>query len=226
MLHNLLAFVVTYLALSALALPNNVNVRPDKRWFNETYDPATCGPVAKFFNPTAEDWEKYDTGSFLNRRFDEFHKSGSDNFAVWFGQWALGLPELSCRDDGSDSNCYTMLCNNPVLNSKGDEIRQTYYVLLATRHLHDCFGGFSEALQMGSIAAALAKDEWVRKFYHHHPDDDVVAKKELLNGFAAMFSIAAASGSFLAPQAAFAVGAMNALFGGIQSGVRETMAGE
>ena len=108
------------------------------------------------------------------------------------GLWALGNPDWTCRDDGSDSNCDFDPCDNRVLNDKGDEIREAYYVLESITRLHSYFTGLSEAFEVSAIFAALSKDSWATTFYKDKDVKSVNILKEILNAVGAVIGIGSA----------------------------------
>ncbi|KAL8717492.1 MAG: hypothetical protein Q9225_005263 [Loekoesia sp. 1 TL-2023] len=140
--------------------------------------------------------------------------SNSKGFAGAFGQWAIGNPDWSCRDDGSDSDCDFNPCDDNVLNNKGDEIRQAYYTLESVNRLHSYFQGLGEAFQSASIASALSKDSWATIFYKDKDDKSVTALKEVINAVSTVVGIAAAFGGLAGPAAGAVTGAVSALFAG------------
>lgn len=77
----------------------------------------------------------------------------------------MGNPDWSCRDDGSASSCDLDLCDNNVLNSRGDDIRSAYYALEGINRLHSYFTGISQAFETSAIATSLSKGSWSLTFY-------------------------------------------------------------
>ena len=70
----------------------------------------TCGKVQKYYGQTDVDWQKYDTDKWLNDWVNGHPKTIAKNpagFAGAWGQWAIGNPDWSCRDDGSSSVRYS-----------------------------------------------------------------------------------------------------------------------
>lgn len=65
-----------------------------------------CGQVTKYYGQTDLDWQKYDTDKWLDNWVNNHPKEIASNpggFAGAWGQWAIGNPDWSCRDDGSSS---------------------------------------------------------------------------------------------------------------------------
>ncbi|KAL8652371.1 MAG: hypothetical protein Q9210_002717 [Variospora velana] len=94
--------------------------------------------------------------------------ANSRGFAGAFGEWAIGNPDWSCRDDGSTDDCDFNACNNAVLNAKGNETRQAYCTMESINRLHTSFTGPLRSPR------ALSKDSWATTFYK---DKDVKAVK-------------------------------------------------
>ncbi|KAF2137405.1 uncharacterized protein K452DRAFT_329273 [Aplosporella prunicola CBS 121167] len=155
-----------------------------------------CGPVSQYENQKAEDWQSSNTDQWLSTWVDGHSEDVSSNpygFAGAFGKWAIGNPDWSCRDDGSASSCDLDLCDNRVLNERGDDIRPTYYVLESINRLHSYFNGISQAFQVSAIASSLRKESWSKTFYQ--PKDDsksIDALKTVLNGLTTVVGIGAA----------------------------------
>lgn len=145
-----------------------------------------CGIVDEFWKPQPEDYDQNETGDWLNHWWDSNTagwKDTGDGFAKAFGYWGLGNTNFNCRDDGSDSNCeVSKACDNRVLNDKGDEARQTYYVMTSISNLHGYFKRISEALTTAGIGAALSKDHWVDVFFYKENDGASLLLKEILVG--------------------------------------------
>ncbi|KAI4168770.1 MAG: hypothetical protein LQ343_006152 [Gyalolechia ehrenbergii] len=176
-----------------------------------------CGPVAAFYNQKAADWNTYGLDAWLNNWWSNHTAeigSNSEGFAGAFGHWAFGNPNWSCRDDGSDSSCDFNPCDDNVLNSKGDDLRQAYYTLESVNRLHSYFQGLGEAFQSASIASALSKDSWATIFYKDKDVKSVTALKEVLNAASTVVGVAAAFGGLAGPAAGVASGAVSALFAG------------
>ncbi|KAL8680669.1 MAG: hypothetical protein Q9186_003154 [Xanthomendoza sp. 1 TL-2023] len=176
-----------------------------------------CGPVAEFYGQKASDWDANGMDDWLNKWWSNhttLMSSNSKGFAGAFGQWAMGNPDWSCRDDGSSSVCDLNPCDDRVLNDKGVEIRQAYYTLEAVNRLHSYFVGLGQAFQVASIGAALSKDSWATTFYKDKDVKSVTVLREVLNAITSVIGIGAAFGGLAGPGAAAATGALTALFTG------------
>ncbi|EMR65549.1 hypothetical protein MGN70_012825 [Eutypa lata] len=177
-----------------------------------------CGPVSEFYGQTADDWQSYGTDQWLSDWFsnnsDEI-SSNSNGFAGAFGEWAIGNPDWSCRDDGSASSCDLDLCDNNVLNNRGDDIRSAYYVLEGINRLHSYFAGISQAFETSAIATSLSKESWSLTFYEAKDDSSAInTLKEVLTLTTTVIAVGAAfAGLGPAAPAAFA-GAIAAAAGG------------
>ena len=177
-----------------------------------------CGPVSEFYGQTADDWQSYGTDQWLSDWFsnnsDEI-SSNSNGFAGAFGEWAIGNPDWSCRDDGSASSCDLDLCDNNVLNNRGDDIRSAYYVLEGINRLHSYFAGISQAFEASAIATSLSKESWSLTFYEAKDDSSAInTLKEVLTLTTTVIAVGAAfAGLGPAAPAAFA-GAIAAAAGG------------
>lgn len=79
-----------------------------------------------------------------------------------------------------------------MLNSKGGDIPQTYYVMQSAVGIHTYFTGLREAFTVSSIGAALSKDSWAETFYKDKDDKSVVALREIFNIIAITVGIIAA----------------------------------
>ena len=176
-----------------------------------------CGTVSQYYNPKLEDWNKNNLNDWLDKWWKAHGSDISANgggFAGAFGQWALGDPDRTCRDDGNTDNCDLDVCDSRVLNDKGNDMRQAYYVLQATNHLHGYFLGLAQSFEVSAIGAALSKDQWATKFYKDKDVKSVTVLKEMLNLVQTIIGIGAAVAG-LGPAAAGAVGgAASALFSG------------
>lgn len=182
-----------------------------------------CGPVSKYYNQQTSDWDNNQVGDWINNWWDghsDLISNNSAGFAGAFGQWAMGNPDWSCRDDGSDSDCDLQLCDNRVLNDRGNDIRPTYYVLESVNRLHTYFTGIGEAFVTTALGAALSKDSWATTFYKDKDDKSVTALKEVLTLVTTIVGVGA-SFAGLGPAVAGAVaGAGSALTsGGIAAAV-------
>ncbi|KAJ5096138.1 hypothetical protein NUU61_005494 [Penicillium alfredii] len=176
-----------------------------------------CGPVGQFYNQKTSDWDDKKTGNWLDNWWNangDLMSGSSAGFAGAFGQWAMGNPDWTCRDDGSDSDCDLQLCDNRVLNDRGDDIRPAYYVLESVNRLHMYFKGIGEAFTVSALDAALSKDSWATTFYKDKDDKSVTALKEVLNAVATVVGIGAAFAGLAGPEAAAVAGAESALLAG------------
>ncbi len=102
-------------------------------------------------------------------------------FTGAFATWAIGNPDFSCRDDGSSGNCDFNPCSNLILNAKGDDVPQTYYIMESLVGIHTYFTGLREAFTVSAIGAALSKDNWAMTFSKDKDDKSVIALREILN---------------------------------------------
>lgn len=141
-------------------------------------------------------------------------KTNSAGFAGAFGQWSIGNPDWSCRDDGSSSDCDFDPCDNRVLNGLGNDIRQAYYVIESVNRLHSYFSGLSQSFEVSAIASALSKDAWAMTFYRDKDDKSAVVLKEVLNGMNMVVGIGAAFAGLAGPAVGVAGGVVATLFGG------------
>lgn len=176
-----------------------------------------CGPVAQFYGQKRSDWAKYDLDGWLEAWWTSHESdiaSNSKGFAGAFGEWAIGHPDWSCRDDGSSDDCDFYPCNNEILNAKGNETRQAYYTMESINRLHEYFAGLSEAFQIASIATALSKDSWATTFYKDKDLKSVTVLKEVLNAATVAVGGAAAFAGLAGVGAGVAAGAATALFAG------------
>lgn len=187
-----------------------------------------CGPVSEYYNQRTDDWDTHKTGDWLDSWWSNQNDLISNNkagFAGAFGQWAMGNPDWSCRDDGSDSDCDLSLCDNRVLNDRGEDIRPTYYVLESVNRLHTYFTGLGEAFATAALGAALAKDSWATTFYKDKDDKSVTALREVLNGVATIVGIGASFAGLAGPIAGALAGAGSAIVGGA-SGATSAVVGQ
>ncbi|KAI2792241.1 hypothetical protein POX_b02278 [Penicillium oxalicum] len=180
-----------------------------------------CGSISQYFNPKAEDWNNNNIDTWLNTWWNDHTDLISSNtagFAGAFGQWAIGNPDWSCRDDGSTSDCDLNVCDNRVINDRGDDMRPTYYVLESVNRLHSYFLGVSQAFSTAALGAALSKDEWALTFYKDKDDKSVTVLKEILNVVTTIIGIGASFAGLAEVAAAGAVaGAASTLAGGANS---------
>ena len=104
----------------------------------------------------------------------------------------MGNPDFSCRDDGSATDCDFNPCANPVLNSKGVDVRPAYYMMESLTRIHTYFQGLRESFTVSAIGAALSKDSWAETFYRDKDDKSVVALREVLNALSMIVGIVSA----------------------------------
>lgn len=198
---------------SCLSIPLSLN--PSRNAVHNLH--RRCGPVAEFYNQKASDWNTNGLDGWLNAWWTTHQadiNANSRGFAGAFGRWAVGNPDWSCRDDGSSSNCDFDTCNDDILNAKGNETRQAYYVMQSVNRLHSYFSGLSEAFQTASITAALSKDSWATTFYKDKDVKSVTALKEILNAATTVVGIGAAFAGLAPAPVGVGVGAASALFAG------------
>ncbi|KAI9799090.1 MAG: hypothetical protein M1833_004284 [Piccolia ochrophora] len=177
-----------------------------------------CGPVGQFYTQhTPADWTVNNVDGWLDDWTKTHQSDISSNawgFAGAFGQWAIGDPNWSCRDDGSSSNCDLDLCDNDVLNERGRDLRPAYYVLESVNRFHSYFIGLSQAFETSAIAAALSKDSWALTFYRDKDVKSVTVLKEVLNAVAIVVGLGAAAAGMAGAGAGAAANAVYALYGG------------
>lgn len=176
-----------------------------------------CGPVAQFYRQKGSDWANNGLDGWLEAWWTSHASeiaSNSKGFAGAFGEWAIGNPDWSCRDDGSSDDCDFDPCNNEILNAKGNETRQAYYTMESINRLHEYFTGLGQAFQTASIATALSKDSWATTFYKDKDVKSVTALKEVLNAATAVVGVAAAFAGLASAGVGVAAGAASALFAG------------
>ena len=176
-----------------------------------------CGAVSAFYGQTAGDWSQYYTDDWLNTWWSTNQANITSNTFGWagaFGFWATGNPDWSCRDDGSSSDCDFDPCDNRVLNDKGDDVREAYYVLESTNRLHSYFMGLEQGFEVAAIGAALSKDSWATTFYKDKDVKSVGILREILNAIGTIIGIGAALAGLGEGVADVAAGAAAALFTG------------
>ncbi|KAJ5604920.1 hypothetical protein N7510_010074 [Penicillium lagena] len=177
-----------------------------------------CGPVSQYYDQKTSDWNKYHTGDWLNMWWNKNNANNTSKnpagFAGEFGQWAMGNPDWSCRDDGSNSDCDLNLCGNKELNGKGKELRQTYYVLESVNRLHSYFTGVEQAFTTSALDAALSKDDWAETFYSDDDDQNVNALKEVLSSIGPIIGIGVAFAGFAGEMTGAIAGAASSIIGG------------
>lgn len=176
-----------------------------------------CGPVSAYYGQTAADWINNNLDSWFNDWWNAHLSNimaGGSGFAGVWGLWAIGNPDWTCRDDGSDSNCDFDPCDNRVLNDKGGDIREAYYVLESITRLHSYFTGLSEAFEVSAIFAALSKDSWATTFYKDKDVKSVGILREILNAVSAIVGIGSAFAGLAGSGAGAAGSALSALFTG------------
>lgn len=176
-----------------------------------------CGTVSQFYGQTEADWQTYNTDSWLSTWVSNHTsdiQANSQGFAGAFGQWAIGNPDWSCRDDGSPSDCDLDPCDNRVLNDKGNDIRPAYYVAESVNRLHSYFIGLSQSFEVSAIAAALSKDSWALTFYKDKDDKSATVLKEILNLVATIVGIGASFAGLIDPVVGAMAGAASAMVGG------------
>ncbi|KAJ5824366.1 hypothetical protein N7447_006706 [Penicillium robsamsonii] len=176
-----------------------------------------CGPISNYYNQHMEDWETYNTGDWLNNWWNnngELIANNSGGFAGAFGQWAMGDPDWTCHDGGSDSNCDLQLCDNQVLNGRGDDIRPTYYVLESVNRLHSYFSGIGESFTTTALGAALSKDSWALTFYKDEDVKSVTALRQVLSLLTTIIGIGASFAGLGPAVVGVLAGAGSAIAGG------------
>ncbi|KAI4281480.1 MAG: hypothetical protein L6R38_003650 [Xanthoria sp. 2 TBL-2021] len=176
-----------------------------------------CGPVSAFYGQKASDWDANDMDGWLNRWWSNHTASmfaNSKGFAGAFGEWAMGNPDWSCRDDGSSCACDFKPCDDRVINDKENDTRQAYYTIESANRLHSYFTGLGQSFQVASIGAALSKDSWATTFYRDKDVKSVTVLGEVLNALTSVIGIGAAFGGLGGAGVAAASGSLAALFTG------------
>ncbi len=176
-----------------------------------------CGPVASYYGQTPADYNKYNTDAWLDNWWQNASSLVTSNgagFAGAFGQWAIGNPDWSCRDDGSSSDCDLDPCDNRVLNGLGNSTRQAYYVIESVNRLHSYFTGLGQSFEVSAIASALSKDSWATTFYRDKDDKSALVLKEVLNALNTVIGIGAAFAGLAGPSEGLVSGVAAGLFGG------------
>ncbi|KAL9105854.1 MAG: hypothetical protein Q9227_009017 [Pyrenula ochraceoflavens] len=202
-----IAFSLWHQGLSALPASSSSPYQLSRR----------CGPVSNYYGQTPADWVNNDVDSWLDSWINQHSSEISANpggFAGAFGQYAIGNPDFSCTDDGSDSDCDFDPCDQRVLNDLGPNLRPAYYVIESVSRLHTYFKGLKEAFETASIAAALSKDSWATTFYKDKDTDSPPVLKEVLNAVGIVVGLAASMAALGGGEAAAAVGTVNALYAG------------
>lgn len=218
---HLFNMMLPTIALAALTLFPTVQAVPHHKRIDPVTSPhgvyKRCGAVSKYYGQHTADWNTYKTGDWLNNWWNSHSGLMGNNtggFAGAFGQWAMGNPDWSCRDDGSDSDCDLSLCDNRVLNNRGQDIRNTYYVLESVNRLHTYFIGIGEAFTTAALGAALSKDSWATTFYTDKDDKSVTALKEVLTAVSTIVGIGASFAGLAGPITGAVAGAGSALMSG------------
>lgn len=203
---------VILLPLSIYALPH----QPSDTVSSALGVSKRCGPVSQFYRPKQPDWDTYKTDDFLNDWWNQHQNefSSSGGFAGAYGMWALGNPSWTCQDNGASDDCALDVCDSRVLNDKGGQTRNAYYVLLGVHHLNTYFNGLHDSFVVSAIGAALSKDQWATKFYKDKDDKQVTALKETLNAVQTIVGVGAAFASLGGPAGAIGGGAVSAIFSG------------
>lgn len=176
-----------------------------------------CGPVSAFYGQTQADWVNNDVDSWLNDWWNAHQSNitaGGSGFAGAWGLWAIGNPDFSCRDDGSSSDCDVDPCDNRVLNDKGADIREAYYVLESVKRLHGYFMGLSQAFEVSAIFAALSKDSWAKTFYKDKDVKSVSILREIFNAVGVVVGLGSAFAGLAGTVEGAVGGALNALYTG------------
>ncbi|KAL7622200.1 hypothetical protein AAE478_007703 [Parahypoxylon ruwenzoriense] len=101
-------------------------------------------------------------------------------------------PDWSYRDDGSSSSYDLDLCDNRVINGRGNDIRQAYYMLEGVNRLHAYFMGLAQSFEVSAVASSLSKESWFQTFYHPKNNDKTISTlREFLNAITTALSIGA-----------------------------------
>ncbi|KAL8973544.1 MAG: hypothetical protein Q9197_002207 [Variospora fuerteventurae] len=209
-------FLLSFSSCLSVPLSANVVTRSDLSPASSLH-PRACGPVAEFYRQKGSDWDNNGLDGWLDVWWSSHSNdiaANSRGFAGAFGEWAIGNPDWSCRDDGSTDDCDFNACNNVVLNAKENETRQAYYTMESINRLHTYFTGLSQAFQTASIATALSKDSWAITFYKDKDVKSVTALKEVLNAATAVVGVTAAFAGLASAGVGAAAGAASALFAG------------
>lgn len=212
MAKSLLSFLLFSQAITALPTEHSFDSLTSKNKFKR------CGAVSQFYGQNASDWQNHNTDQWLDSWTSAHGKNISANpngFAAAFGQWAIGNPDWTCRDDGSASSCDLDLCDNRVLNNLGNDIQNAYYVLEAVNRLHGYFTGLSQAFEVSAIATALSKESWSETFYKPKNNDKTISTlREVLNAVTTVIGIGASFAGLAGGPVAAVGGAMSAVASG------------
>ncbi|KAL8888991.1 MAG: hypothetical protein Q9215_003650 [Flavoplaca cf. flavocitrina] len=194
-----------------------LSVNPSNEAIHKLRRQAECGLAGEFFNQKASDWNNNGLDAWLDAWMISHTADIEANpygFVGAFGRWAIGNPNWSCRDEGSEDDCDFNPCGNAVLNGKRNETRQAYYVMESVNRLHTYFNGLNQAFSSASIVAALTKDSWATTFYKDKDVKSVTALREVLNAVTAVVGAGAAFAGLGGPVTGAVAGAGAALFAG------------
>ncbi|KAL8692827.1 MAG: hypothetical protein Q9218_002210 [Villophora microphyllina] len=209
--------VVASCFLPSFSIPVIKSLTNGRSFFPGQLKEKRCGPVSGFYGQKQPDWDANGMDGWLNTWWNNHTADISSNsmgFAGAFGQWAIGNPDWSCRDDGSSSDCDFDPCDSRVLNDKGNDIRQAYYTMESVNRLHSYFTGLGQAFEVASIGAALSKDSWATVFYKDKDVKSVTVLKEIINAITTVIGIGSAFAGLAGAGAGAAAGALNSLFTG------------
>ena len=194
-----------------------LSVNPSNEAIHKLRRQDECGLAGEFFNQKSSDWNNNGLDAWLDnwitRRTAEI-EGNPYGFVGAFGRWAIGNPNWSCRDEGSEDDCDFNPCGNAILNGKRNETRQAYYVMESVNRLHTYFNGLNQAFSSASIVAALSKDSWATTFYKDKDVKSVTALRQVLNAVTAVVGAGAAFAGLGGPIAGAGAGAGAALFAG------------
>ncbi|KAL9128843.1 MAG: hypothetical protein Q9217_002569 [Psora testacea] len=149
-----------------------------------------------------QDWVAHNLDAWLNTWVEKHAAdiaANSYGFTGAFATWAIGNPDFSCRDDGSSSACDFNPCDIEMLNNKGPEIREAYYVMESLNRIHAYFMGLREGFTVSAIGAALSKENWASTFYRDKDNKQVNALKQALSAIQIVIGIGTAVASVANP---------------------------
>lgn len=80
------------------------------------------------------------------------------------GELVSGNLDWTCRGDGSSSDCDFDPYANPVLDSMGDDMKNTYYIIESVNRIHAYFKDIAEAFEVSAMSSDLSKHDWALTF--------------------------------------------------------------
>ncbi|CAL5865852.1 uncharacterized protein PFLUO_LOCUS58 [Penicillium psychrofluorescens] len=187
--------VLLSLSLATIAQPVIASPLHNSLVQSSAHQKDKCGPVSQYYNPTPEKWDAANTDAWLNHWWTimaQKRTSNSNGFAGAFGEYAIGQPDWSCKDDGNNGNCDVDVCGNPKINSLGNSTQQAFYVLESINQLNGFFEGLDETFDIAAIVAALDNDDIVQNFWWDEGYWNALILKEMFNMIGTLFGVAAA----------------------------------